>query len=125
MRKALEQGLVELPEDVLFSFPTFECYRMITRNGGTFSPLKREDFLSQIEKKDVTADENIIGYYGCSFFCDIADCQRILKLPRKNKKIIKGRINHKDGAIERNLNSSHVNVFFYDTATPEKDFRII
>lgn len=127
LREALEKGIVSFPDDVLEHYDSFKAYRVIRRKKSEpILPLKNEDFYSQMEKyknnssirnvgnNSKKIDETNIGNYSCSFFTSGDRLNEAMSLPRRNTRVIYGRIKQEYGFVRKNKETSHVDLWIFD-----------
>ncbi|MBE5845153.1 MAG: hypothetical protein E7302_13435 [Butyrivibrio sp.] len=129
LQKALEEGLVCLPENVEADYePVEDAYRMIKLNTEK-TVITEDDFRTQAEIPAIAQrsdfDKSDIGNYGCSFFNDENIMKLVLKLPRKNKGIAKGIIYSKYGMLQRGQGNSHFMCFIYEGVTLSEGFEVV
>lgn len=125
--KALQDEMVELPENVEFEYNPVQVYRGIRYKMGVKECVDKTDFRSQAERRLPGTDYNDIGEYSCSCFEDLEELQLAYSLPRKNKGISKGVMSCKAGARWKNQNDAwetHWHWFLYDGADPSCDFKV-
>jgi hypothetical protein len=127
LRKALENREISFDEETKFSYAPFVVFRGITRNKGDDLEIKRKDFLSYAElgKKPRGKKTADIGWYSCSCFLEKDELAEALKLPRYNKKIIKGTLEESYGPQKTNDETKHVDWWLYDKISFEKKFEVI
>lgn len=130
LENALMKGIVKFPSDCLHNFKKIKGYRMVTKKENE-ATINEEDFLSQIELlqrgKNIRPipDKNDIGNYSCSLFYDLDQLKIIMKLPRKNKKIIQGYIHDSKGTIQTNKSNTHIHWWIYAQSNPHEDFEVM
>lgn len=121
LRNKLVSKEMELYDNIEFCYEEICAYRCITRKNTDDLMVTRKDFMSNAEigRKKIRGEgddlENIPEYYGVSLFTDKKQLELRLKLPKKNKKIIKGNIFCKGGPILRGKNT-HICWWLYEDA---------
>lgn len=131
LKKALSSRKIKLPDNLEIEFDSFLAYRGIRFIKNTKEEPNREDFLSQIELKELGKpfykqyQDDDVENYGTSLFCSKEELIKGLSLPRKNKAIVKGLVNSDLGSISKNVKSKHVLWFLYDNTCPERQFKVI
>lgn len=112
---------IELQDNVEFDYDDIYAYRCVTRKKEDNSVVTRDDFKSNAEKgrrtiRGESGDlEKIPEYYGVSLYEDKSELMLRLKLPQKNRKIVKGNI-HKEGGPIRKGNNTHICWWLYEDA---------
>lgn len=108
--------------------------RVITREQDNNSPICEKDFLSHIERyrlgeriKGVSEEtEKDIGYYSCSFYEEKSKDKliRIMKLPKKRKRMIVGYIVKNNGIICTN-EDGHIHLWLYKDSKIHEQFSYV
>lgn len=131
LQEALKNNIVSFPENVEIEYNEYCVYRVIERKANEDAAINDKDFLSQMElykkydkKLPRGCSENDIGAYSCSVFKEISELSTVMRLPRRNKKIIKGIIKSVNGPIRQSKNNSHVDVWLYDNSTMPEQFAV-
>lgn len=136
LKNALKEQLVNLPSDVKTKYCPVIAYRGVSLNlisdDGSFDP---EAFYSQIELKNKYPNkrnlkdlsEKEVSNYSCSLFWDIQKLNIYMRMPRKNKATIRGKVICEKGAAAFNQENTHINWWLYDGAneTVGKNFEVI
>ena len=126
LRKALQNGEVSFDSDVKWEYTSFTVFRGITREKDESLEIRRSDFLSYAElNKQPRGMECNIGWYSCSCFTDSTELEAALKLPRYNKKIMRGLIKPEYGPQKTNTKTGHVDWWLYENTEVEKEFKVI
>ena len=123
LKRALIDGKVNLPDNLLKEFQTIIAYRGIRFKKGEKESVEKSDFLSQVERNIPGANYDDIGEYSCSCFENIDELRVSYKLPRKNKGIAKGKIKCENGPIVQD-EGTHIHWFLYDNVDPSQDFEV-
>lgn len=133
LRQALEQKLVELPDDVKDVYEDITAYRALSIVKGEPPQITREAFASQMELKELYPekrifrdyDETDISNYSCSVYSDPAELNKAMHLPRQSKAVIKGLVKCCNGVMNHNLKTSHINWWLYADHTAVNDFEVM
>ena len=116
-----------LPKDIEFKF--HKAYRILK-----LGKLDRTAFISTFEEfKDLAFkprgyNPNLAGTYSTSVFSDFQETKNILKLicrhfPRP--RISEGSTEPECGPCKRDKNSSHIDWWIFEDASPEKFFKVV
>lgn len=137
LKSALEDGKVFFNQNTEFKYDKYGfVYRGIERENNTIDNITIKDFLSYAELGKNSSGKNIkirgiqakneedIGYYSCSLYNNKKSLEIAMNLPRKNRFIIKGHINDKDGARLINSKSHHVDLWVYKDAKIYESFEV-
>lgn len=126
LKKVLDDEIYSFPKETLFKYEPKLVYRVINRSpdvGDEDISITREDFKSYIELGKKYRGKTTISHYSCSFFTKKDELETILKLPRPNKRIIKGYIKDIHGPIYLN-NRSHVDLWLYKDVNLSSEFEL-
>lgn len=124
LKNFLTDGNIQFSENTKFLYEEFVAYRGVIRENNDDTPINNSDFLSYAElgKKPRGVDVNSLGYYSCSLFLNAELVEEALKLPKPNKRIIKGIVKYEDGPQETNLDTRHVHWWLFDKERSWKEF---
>ncbi len=122
IKKALSDGMFNIPDEALFEYVAFEAYRCISRDNEDNTPLNMDDMKSYAEMgKKYRAAANPLNkakFYGISLYENKQDLDNTLSLPKPGKKIAKGLIYQEGGPhLPKDPNKdSHVTWWLYENA---------
>ena len=127
LKQALLNGEVCFDDKTQKEYEPFEVYRGVVREKGETLEVKKEDFLSyaELKKKPRGKKKVDIGWYSCSCFTEKKELEEALKLPRANKRIIKGKVKKEYGPQRTNETSKHVDWWLFEDAECQKEFVVI
>lgn len=121
-RDKLRTGEIVLQDEVKFEYEPILAFRCINRKAGDNAAVSRSDFQSNAELrrtkiKGITEHpERLPEYYGVSFYQKREELDVRLKLPQKNRKVVKGYIQQEGGPQLQNKKTSHVCWWLYENA---------
>lgn len=121
LRCKLEEKEIEFPDKTEFNYDDICAYRCITRKKADYSAVTREDFQSNAELGRTTIKgesrnlEKIPEYYGVSLYQEKKELIIRLRLPQKNRKIVKGNIYQQGGPMLKGQND-HICWWLYENA---------
>lgn len=126
---SLKKKYIKFPDNIEVTYDDFKAYRVIKRKPTDSLTLNCNDFMSQIEECELNpnlrgVDKYNIANYSCSVFTNSDVLINAMHMPRKNRRIIKGYIKHKNGVVQKEC-SSHVNCWLYKEHTMHKDFEVL
>lgn len=104
-REKLINKEVELQDSVEFNYDDIYAYRCVTRKKEDNSVATRDDFKSNAEKgrRNIRGESGDLEkrpeYYGVSLFKNKSELVLRLRLPKKDRKIVKGNIYQEGGPI--------------------------
>lgn len=124
LRKALQEGKVNLPDGLLREYEPLHVFRGIRYKKDTKEFVDKSDFLSQAERDLPNTDFDDIGSYSCSCFEDVDELIAAFSLPRKNKGIAEGMMTCELGARLDDEGWTHRHWFLYDGVDPSDDFKV-
>ena len=121
-RDKLSSGEIVFQENVKFEYEPIQAFRCIKRKATDTTAVSRDDFKSNAElgrtnfKGKIENPEQLPEYYGVSFYQKKEELDVRLRLPKKNRKVVKGYIQQEGGPQLQSRESSHVCWWLYENA---------
>ena len=94
-RDKLSSGEIVFQENVKFEYEPIQAFRCIKRKASDTTAVSRDDFKSNAElgrtnfKGKIENPEQLPEYYGVSFYQKKEELDVRLRLPKKNRKVVK------------------------------------
>lgn len=127
LKEAIIQYNIEFPKETQTIYQRKEAFRGIVRKEGEVATPNNDDFLSYAELGKIPRGRSIkdIEIYSCSCYKTQKELEVGFKLPRPNRRIIKGLICDNKGCICVSKESGHIHWWIYENANPAEDFEVI
>lgn len=126
-KDAIEKYDMEFPKDTSWEYDPQIAFRGIVCKNGESRTVNDSDFLSYAELGRIPKGHDIseIEVHACSCFKTKKQLEVGFKLPRPDRRIIKGTIKDDKGWIHITSKSGHINWWIYENANPSESFEVI